>query len=294
MSFLKRGFFGPDANKHHLLHVKFGSGLIEDLQKLPHGFKINSMDHKEYFEKYLQEPEGAERVVAAIKTIVAYERPQMNTHVGLATVPYKTGINKFCGHNMGDNINKIFVVFEEFGTPGGGGTANGHFGLLWHFPETFDKKKRSNRKFCYFDPFGRERDNDPEINYYQKTPCKDYQTPESSTCALWCIFALLQFALQVGRFPGIEPVEYNGKEETLNMKPFQILHERQWKNNELVLYRYLLKNYFIFQPRVPQARPMIGDSTISTVAAAAGKEPLPSHSRFPQSVLDEMYYNPDQ
>ena len=286
MSFIKRGFFGPDSNKHHFLHVKYGGGLIEDLQKLPYGFNINSMDHKDYFEKYLQEPEGASRLVSAIKTVVAYEKPSMSVHVGLATVPYKTGINKFCGRNMGDNINKIFVVFEEFGAGEPGG-ANGHFGLLWHFPETFDKKRRSNRKFCFFDPFGRERDNDPEENYYQKTPCKDYQTPESSTCALWCVFALLQFALQVSRFPGIEPVEYNGKEEVLNMKPFQVLHERQWQHNEVVLYRYLLKNYFIFQPRIPNKRPMIGDS----VANAAGiVDYLPSHSRFPQSVLDEMYH----
>ncbi len=255
MSCFKRGFFGKDAMGHHILHKKYGAGLIEDLQQHDAQFKIDSMDHKEYFEKYLMSPEGADKLRAAVDTICKYEKPEMHITVGVATVAYQTGINKFCTGKLGDNLNHVYVVFESFGVgnsnPGG---TNGHFMLLWHFPDTFNKKETTKNKFCLFDPFGRERKNDPEINYYQKAKCHDFQMPTSSTCALWCIFALLQFALQCTRVPGIHPVPYSGNEEQLDQKTFQDMHERQWRENELALYRYLLKNYFIFQPRMPNTR----------------------------------------
>ena len=258
MTFIKHGFFGHESLYHHFLHKKFGGGLIEDLQQLPGQFKIDSLDHKEYFEKYLMEPEGADRLVSAIKTICHYQEPTHAYNVRLCTIPYQTGVNKFCQNHLGDNLNHIFVVFESFGQgkTGDGSKANGHFMLLWHFPDTFNKKERSRNKYCLFDPFGRERKNDPEQYYFQKAKDMDYQAPDSSTCALWCVFALLQFVLQVTRFPGVSPVEYNGKEETLDMASFEDLHERQFRENEMLLYRGLLKNYFIFQPRLPNQRPL--------------------------------------
>ena len=157
------GYAGREATFQHILHKKYGAGLIADLQAGPNKFDIDSMAHNEYFEKYLMEPEGLERLVAAVKTITKYEvaAAQNQIIVTSVTVPYLTGINDQARRYIADNINRIMVVFEKF--PGkSDGEANGHFCIMWHFPATFNKKEHAQNKFCLFDPFGRTRKNDPE------------------------------------------------------------------------------------------------------------------------------------
>jgi len=128
--------------------------------------------------------------------------------------------------------------------------------VMWHFPLSFNKREHSKEKFCMFDPFGRARKNDPEEYYFQKAPFMDFQDPHSNTCSLWVVFSVLQFALQAVKVPGIQPVEYDGREDTLRTEPYNDLHGRQFRENERTLYTFLLKHYFIFQPAVPTKRPI--------------------------------------
>ena len=256
-------FTGRQAFYHHLLHKKHGEGLVADLQQNNIEHKIGSMAHEDYFTKYLREGEGLDKLLSAVKAICAYEKPEYNIVVSSLTVPYLRGINDFSLQHSSDNINRVVVVFEEFPKEGAdalkGGdneSINGHFMLLWHFPSTFKARKNSKDKFCLFDPFGRERgEGDPTNSYYQKGKGMDYQSPHSNTCALWSIFALIQFCLQVARIPNITPVEYDGNPNKLDEKPFQIAHGQQFRKNERALYVYLIKNWFIFQPRIQQQRP---------------------------------------
>lgn len=261
MSILKNGFFGREGSFHHILKRKYAAGLVADLQTLPWDFKTDSMDHQEYFEKYLMEPEGLDRVLAAIKTICHYEMPDTNFMITSATIPHLEGVNQLAAREIGDNVNKIIILFENF--PKGAGKdstgASGHFELMWHFPETFDKKEATAKRFCFFDPFGRERPKDPERSYFQKSKYFDYQYPESSTCALWCIFALIQFALKTGKFPGVAPIEYDGKESTLDEHNFVVLHEPEWLHNERTIYNFFIRHYFIFKPRIQPQRALTAE-----------------------------------
>jgi len=244
---------------HHILHKKHGAGLIEDLQKTDDNFKIDSMDTVDYFQKYLMEPEGLDRLLEAAKTIVKYECPPHQIIVQSVTIPYLTGVNRIAARYINDNINRIFIVFEKFpkGSASDAG-ANGHFELMWHFPISFNKKEHARNKFCFFDPFGRTRNkDDPEEYYFQKARQMDYQEPDSNTCALWVLFALIQYCLQISRIPGIEPVEYSGMEDELDNKPFQVAHARRFRENERALYRYFLQHWFIFNPKVQEQRPIM-------------------------------------
>jgi len=278
---LKRGFYGHTANYHHILHRRHAGGLLDVLANSEHSHQIDSLDTKDYFERYLREPEGLERLTAAVKTICTYEFPETDITVNHTVVKYGEGVNRFATMHARDNVNYVVIVFEEFPQEGAGiskllqlsrategphtrggatnnGGANGHFMLLWRFVKGFDRREDSKGKFCLFDPFGRLRPNDPEVAYYQKAPCFDYQWPESNTCALWCIFALLQFALQKSRFSGISPVEYDGMEDKLTDDvSFLLVHKKQWMENERILYSFLVNHYFIFQPRVPSKRSLI-------------------------------------
>jgi hypothetical protein len=255
------GHFGDHyIHYHHCLHKKYGAGLIADLQDYPGKMDIDSMGHKDYFEKYLREPEGLDRLLSGVKAICKYEKPNDQIVVSTATLPYLSGVNNYSRTRIGDNINRVVVVFEKFPPEANSkpGESNGHFMLLWHFPKSFNKKEHARDKFCLFDPFGRTRkEDDPEEYYFQKGHKVCYQMPTSDTCALWTIFALIQFALQVTRVPGVEPVEYDGLEKTLDEPTFNDAHARQFRENERALYRYFLKHWFIFTPQQRQNRPLV-------------------------------------
>ena len=261
-----------DAYRHMLLHKRFfeGGGLIEDLSQRGATPIVNSLSHKDYFEKYLSEGEAFDCLVSAIRVICANEKPGFPITVSGATIPYLSGVNAWSQAHVKDNMNEIIVLFEKFppaGTTsadggvamqrrGGSATVNGHFMLLWRFPSSFKKKEDTTNKFCLFDPFGRKRKDDPEEYYYQKAKGHDFQYPDSDTCALWCVFALLQYCLQIARIQNIEPVAYSGEPAAFNNPDFISSFHHDWLRNEHALYLYLIKNYTIFQPDQLKARPL--------------------------------------
>lgn len=264
-----------DAYRHLILHKKFvGEGLIHDLARQGATPSIDSLSHKDYFEKYLAEGEAFDNLTTAIRVICENEKPEFIVKVIPVTIPYLTGVNAWCQNHVNDNMNQIILLFEQFppaGTRtadggatmtrrgGGGDSVNGHFMLLWRFPRSFNKKEETERKFCLFDPFGRNRKDDPEEYYYQKAKRFDYQFPDSNTCALWCIFALLQFCLQIARVQDIHPVHYSGDPGAFNNPDFVDAHRREWIGNEHSLYTHLIRNYRIFQPTQLHGRAMFNE-----------------------------------
>lgn len=244
--------YGREAYYHHIIHKRHAGGLVADLQTLsPDSFRIHSLNHRAYFEEYLMDGEDPNRLVSAVKTVAEYERPKEKYYCYLRSVPYLNGINSLSLSELGDNVNKIFVIFERFGEKGDL-RKNGHFMLLWQ-----NRKSKDNGKFTLFDPFGRIRPNDPEQYYTLFNKGLDFQMPTSQTCALWCIYALVKYCLGFpASFKSIEPVEYDGLEATLDKPWFLTAYRQQFSRNEQFLYSTLVKNWIIFLPKTYKPRPM--------------------------------------
>ena len=255
---LKGDFRGREAHFHRIIHKRHGEGLLADLQKFSSedGFRIHSLDHREYFEKYLYDTEEPNKLLAAIKTVCEYERPDQDWYCSIKSVPYLHGINAVALKERGDNVNKVFVIFERFGESERE-RYRGHFMILW---SVVGGGKKATGDFYLFDPFGRKRPADPQQYYKIINECLDYQAPNSETCALWCVYALVKYCLNFpAAFKGIVPVEYDGSEKQLGEEWFQVANRAQFERNEYFLYSTLVKNWIIFLPRLNKQRQLVAN-----------------------------------
>jgi len=244
---------------HYILPKRFlAGGLLEDFDRKTSPGAVNTMSHKDYFEKYLREPEGFGRLVESVQTCCDNMRPDMQIQVRMAQISYLSDVNKVASRFIKNGTNQVVVLFEKF--PDNSTSAegsSGHFMIMWHFPETFQNdQKNARNRFFLFDSFGRKRkEDDPMQLYYQKVGMC-YQYPDSDTCALWCIYALWHWCLKINPFRDVHPVEYNGNPDILGLDSFAQAHEKQLMRNEHSLYIQLIENSAIFQKNTKPSRPL--------------------------------------
>jgi len=247
-----------DIFYHQILPRRYVAGALLDRLSSGEGMaSIDSMSHIDYFKKYLRTPEGANRLLAAIKTNVQNIRPDMKIVVLLRNVPHLSGVNALAKSLSGENIPQIVLIFESFpdGAANSAG-ATGHFMLMWNFPATFNKKLETTKKFYLFDSFGRDRKaDDPQEYYYQNTK-RCYQDPSADTCGMWTIYALWHWCLKCNSFKNIHYIEYGGREAQLGNPIWREANQSALENNEFELYKQLILNGTIFQRNIKDNRPL--------------------------------------
>lgn len=229
-----------------------GSGLLAQLQNPREENRLSHLNHSDFFHKYLLDPENILVLEKSVRKSCEYLWPHVLFTIRTVFVNHLTGINNVARQTINNNTNQIFVVFEYFSDRSVSKSgSSGHFMIMWNFPSIFPKSMKD--KFCLFDSLGRQRINDPEEFYFhlnqEKGEYKIYQSPETETCAMWCIYALWNYCLRKIKFYNIEPVNYNGKEKELGTKTFDMRHGKELLNNDKQLLVQLMNNSVIFRTK---------------------------------------------
>jgi hypothetical protein len=240
-------------------------GLLAHIASASRGSEhnvISELDHHSFFTKYLMDPEQTTRLEKSVIHSCKYLLPEANIVVSTEYVPHLTGVNKIAKRQINEGTNQVIIIFERFSNPNDTSStgSQGHFMIMWYFPNAFDRGKQTSSRFCLFDSLGRQRNvDDPEEFYFPMGIRGDkfyqlYQWPEGDTCALWCIYALWNFCLRKVKFGKIHPIEYDGQEKTLQNENFMARFNDDLLENELTLMKTIMENSLILKTPSPSRR----------------------------------------